>query len=175
MILKEWWYEIKWKFIIARSFPALIHRWKKGEVNVSPYKVRTSFAQLYHLSNYGYRGRTRKIYWDAPMGIVLRCNRIPIAAIGFTIEGSCVRIVQIQGVRDKAEQLGPLRWERLLVELVIAGTRKLKYPRVEIQCAEENKYYSKYNAQTFKLRYDVTARRAGFILQPQGFHYLLLQ
>lgn len=169
-MLKNWLRRIVWKVAIAALFPALVHRWKKGSEDVSSYRVRMSCAKIHE---HGYRGPNYNIYWDAPMGIILQCKR-SVAVIGFITKGDCVRIVQIQGVRGEMEQLKPLRWERLLVELVVAVARTCGYRHVEIQCAEKNKYYNEYNAQTFKLRYNVTARRAGFVLEPQGFHYVLL-
>ena len=111
-----------------------------------------------------------------------------IACIGFVISGSVVHIQQIQGARHRQEELRPLRWEKLLVKIVVEIARQLRFKTVEILPAERNDYYipsdrylkmrrstKKDWQKLLKLRYDVTAKRLGFKwnLEKQVYEYIL--
>ncbi len=97
-------------------------------------------------------------------------------------------IVQLQG-RQLEETLGDaspamqtqyditkevfenLRWERLLVELVMMWARKEGFPALYSLPAKFNGYWcdnDELRSQLFKLRYDVTLERMGFETQSNG-------
>jgi len=89
-----------------------------------------------------------------------------IACISFNVykEKRAVRIVQIQGVRGRRKDLKLLRWERLLVQLVVDWAKAKKLVRVEIQRAQDNRWQKQgaVSLEALKLRYNVTAERSGF-------------
>ena len=139
------------------------------------YRAFLSFATLPIICS-GYRDdRFTNIYWDAPRGIVLaykyfvndRAEYRGIACIGFNINESTVHIRQIQGARYRHEELAPLRWEKLLVKVVIEIAQRLEFKMVEILPAKKNEWLNLGNASQLKLRYDVTAKRIGFKWNPQ--------
>ncbi len=131
----------------------------------------------------GFRDERFDIHWDAPYGIVLAfkyyiaSQEIPraIAYISFKIESGPIHINQLQGMPGRQKELFPLRWEKMLYQLVIEIARRLNFKMVEILPAEQNDYYIpstrllklrhttiKDWRQSLKLRYDVTAKRMGF-------------
>lgn len=94
----------------------------------------------------------------------------PLACIAFEPQGrNGVTIRQIQGKYGaislmKSQTLKKLKWERMLVQVVIEWARKAGLKHIHILPATQNDYYSCDNperAKTFHLRYDVTARRMG--------------
>ncbi|MBI4812698.1 hypothetical protein HY798_04695 [Candidatus Falkowbacteria bacterium] len=115
------------------------------------------------------------VCWDTPCGIVLAHQYLindkkeyrGLACVGFTIEKSIIHIRQIQGARYRQEELLPLRWEKLLVKVVIEIARQLGFKTVEILPAEKNEWRDLISYSQLKLRYDVTAKRMGFKWNPQ--------
>lgn len=152
------------------------------------YSVFLSFPASFMLQR-GYRdNRFPNIYWDATYGIVLAYKHLvngreeyrEIACVGFEIDRSIIHIKQIQGARYRHEELSPLRWEKLLIKVVIEIAQRLGFITVEILPAERNDYYipsdhelesrhisKKDWQQLLKLRYDVVAKRLGFKWDPQ--------
>lgn len=172
---------------------------KNGGVDVNRYMLASDrtryggangygeiFGHFYHDSRYSmvlvYRilvkegGKTREV-------------QEPLALIGFELEEerSAVFINQIQGKRDEQKLLAPLRWEKMLVSIVVDLARFYGLKKVGIQTAANNGYYpkpeggrtltdqDKKRIEGFRMRYDVTARRCGFRLNPEsGKHELSL-
>lgn len=101
-----------------------------------------------------------------------------IACISFNVykEKRAVRIVQIQGVRGRRKDLKLLRWERLLVQLMVDWAKTKKLVRVEIQRAQDNKWQRQgaVSLESLKLRYNVTAERSGFKYDPKKKVYKLI-
>lgn len=101
-----------------------------------------------------------------------------IALISFNISKPkrSLKIVQIQGVKGKRQFLKPLRWEHLLVNIVVDWAKANGFKRVEIQRAEDNKWYQyayAENQEKLKIRYNVTAERYGFIYDKKRRVYSL--
>ena len=82
-----------------------------------------------------------------------RTRRKGIACIGFILEQGAVIVVQIQGVRGEQEILKALRWEQMLLQVVVDWARENKYQRVSV--------IPSYNLKD-NLRYHVTPKKLGF-------------
>lgn len=125
------------------------------------------------------------IYLDSFFNIFLTVSKskrdnfyFPIALISFDIEEDRDTIViwQIQGVRGATKFLKPVRWERMLVSIVVDWARMYNFKMVEIANVGELRFYPKrYNggnmlldrweeelAKRMEFRYSVTAKRLGF-------------
>lgn len=127
-----------------------------------------------HPKNLNFSGDS--IYCDGPYAFALlrraktgfnlsRWFESAIALISFRIfqAKKSVKIVQIQGVKGKHSFLKPLRWERMLVNIVIDWAKANGFKAVEIQRGKDNRWYAhSENKDGFKIRYDVTAERCGF-------------
>lgn len=126
----------------------------------------------------GFRDDRFNIHWDAPYGIALAFRyqmadqEIPraIANIAFKIGSGLIHINQLQGMPGRQKELLPLRWEKMLYQLVVEIARRLNFKMVEILPAEENEYYDpayEARAERLKLRYNITAKRMGFKWNPK--------
>ena len=123
------------------------------------------------------------LYSDGDYGFVLvyqtgrRGPREVLAMIGFEIDKSNVRIVQLQCcVRGQGspELLRKLRWEKMLVQVVIDWAKAhRRFDVVGIVPGKQNDWYSKERAPRLYLRYDVTAQRMGFKLDEEAKLYKL--
>lgn len=125
------------------------------------------------------------IYLDSYFNIFLVVSRFqegsdtyfPIALISFDIEedSDTVVIWQIQGVKGAVQFLKPIRWEKMLVKVIVNWAKEHNFRNVEIADVEELRFYpQKYNrdsplewweeelAKRMKFRYTVTAKRLGF-------------
>jgi len=128
--------------------------------------------------NYGW-GRSSifpSIYTDGMYSIIFTKEQEfvnePLACISFDIMGPrTVVIRQIQGVKDKAHELRHWRWEKMLVSLVVEWAQENNFAVVKIVSAENNGWQHKMPLQMLKLRYDVTAQRLGFKLDPGTGNY----
>lgn len=163
--------------IFKEEFPLRI---KAG----TPRDVRTYGVDFLIGTRHGYCQKYRKIYWDAPCGIVLLHIKDgktrEIACVGFKLNANSVRIVQLQGVREEAEALRGIRWEQMLIQLVVEYAKHFNFKKVCIVSAKQNQYYEGYGNKNniehharLIMRYDVTARRCGFI-PGKEFHTLRL-
>lgn len=96
-------------------------------------------------------------------------------AIGFP-GGSACWVLQIQGVPDKGQYLQRLRWEKMLLAVVIDWSRANGMRFVHVARAAVNRWYKtsrlgEEGQKRLHLRYDVTAERMGF--QPSKFQCTL--
>ena len=143
---------------------------EKKPMALSPFSV-----MLWH--GWGWE-RTEHVFRDEPFGFLLRYNRTPIAGIGFALKERAVIIGQIQGVQGCARELRMLRWERMLVAIVVDWARAHGFLIIKIRRAEHNGYYFKENPRrdldkreiarnaSLKRRYNGTARACGFHPDP---------
>lgn len=161
-----------WSWKISNKFPGLLSKYTKDKSSsLSGYSARVCFRKL-PFFGCGYRGKG-DIYWDAPFGIVLFYNRSPVGSIGFFIKGKRIIVNQIQGVRGSSELLRCLRWERLLLRLIIECAGSLGYRTVEVQPSRKNEWIRFDRKESFKLRYDITATREGLRSDPEVGAYVL--
>jgi len=170
------------KKILQEELPRWIKKEKAGTENL--YSVDISLGK-----SHGRRPPyNREIYWDAPYGIVLLHETVPVACIGFDFGRQNIYIKQIQGVREKQTILSGIRWERLLIEIVIRCGKHFGFKNIRILRAKENFYYFRdydpdevYGPKNYiprnrrlEMRYDVTAERRGFTTG-ERYHTLELQ
>ncbi len=116
------------------------------------------------------------IYCDAEHNLLLRrqLGGLVLAVVGFEQAESSLNIIQLQGMRDPHKTLSFYpQWERYLIECVAHCALHMSKCFVQIQCAEDNKYYTvrkcrkldpKEDAlnRRLKRRYNGTARGLGF-------------
>ena len=112
-----------------------------------------------------YLWETERIYCDGEYTIVLTRYPFPfrryLACLGFDISAhGVVSVVQIQGVRGKQEELRLLRWDRMLLEMLITFARDSGFTEVRVQSSRENRWAKGKN----HLRYDVLPKRMGFTM-----------
>ncbi|MFB6088430.1 MAG: hypothetical protein ABEK36_01485 [Candidatus Aenigmatarchaeota archaeon] len=88
----------------------------------------------------------------------------PLALCGFDVDMKerIMEIRQLQGVKDKQEELRPIQWERMLVKIATDCAEEHGFREARIQPAKHNKYLGKISKDRLKMRYDVTAKRMGF-------------
>lgn len=131
-------------------------------------EVHTSFdPALYSLTSAGKSGVDSRGFWaDAKYSILLdKFGHGSIALIGFDIDDDIVLVKQIQGRQGYKEHLTPLKWERMLLAVVVQVARQSGLKEVRVQPAHKNKWHTVNERATNgrgKMLYDVTARRSGF-------------
>lgn len=124
------------------------------------------------------------VWADAPSGLVLvkkdvwslwglaRSNSA-VAVISFETDGAIVNVKQIQGVRRCRRRLKPLRWEKLLLQLVVDWARENGFARVTVAPSRRNGWlYLVANHNNLKLKYDITAKRLGFTYEKATDSYV---
>jgi|GEM_PF-2056750 len=141
----------------------------------------------------GYRVPFKEIYWESQVGFVLESSveeHTPFAFIGFRMGRDAIDVIQIQGIKGKKEALRPLRWELLLLDLVIEYAKLHGLSRVYVLPARWNSYNPLYNEEfssrkgysaelcreldeRFRLIYDKNALKRGFKLNRDGTRYVL--
>jgi len=117
-------------------------------------------------SGYG-PGKLRAVYADAIYSFVLFKDKDPICNIGFNLEddNDSILVKQIQGVYRKQKELSPLRWEKMLLQIVIDWAKQNKLKKVRVIRSEDSGWYRESNKERCErmyMKYDVTARRMGF-------------
>lgn len=95
------------------------------------------------------------------------CNEEPVAVCSFNanLKDRVMEIKQLQGAKGSQEELDPIQWERMLVQITGDYAKTHNFDEIRIQTAKENKWSHEYNSEQFRrfeLRYDVTADRMGF-------------
>ena len=140
---------------------------KKKEFN--KYDIHLFYSESGDEYGYGYPNYGA-VYFDTRYNFVLLDDGEPICSIGFNrriIRRSVIFIKQIQGVRNKQEELSPLRWEKMLLQIVIDYAKQNKFKRIDvIRSVNHQDYFSdnKKRSQRMYMKYDITARRMGFKL-----------
>jgi hypothetical protein len=122
-------------------------------------------------------GQPSHFYFEGRIGFVLCHDGIGVASVGFNVRPE-LTIVQLQGVKGKRTHLAPLRWERLLVELVAALMDG--HERVHLMPAEEICWYARpfypngisereliRHQRRLYRRYNGTAEALGFCYLPE--------
>ena len=154
-------------------------------------KTNSDHFVLFFVKRRGY-GFFPPIWHDADFGFVLtKPNRnwitkrfskktirdTAIACIGFnvddTLNPSVCTVVQIQGVRGKECDLMSFKWERMLVKLAIDWARGMGVKTMKVVMSVNQRWYYESKKDSFYMKYDVTARRSGFKLNPQEKIYFL--
>lgn len=84
-------------------------------------------------------------------------------------------IRQIQGVRGAEKYLRYLRWEKLLLQVIIDWAFGNGFEEIRVQAARLNRWLSSQEGARarFKMRYDVTPRRMGFVLSENNEYSFL--
>ncbi len=170
---------ILWGRAMRDVFDQTLQRWHRtsDDEDIKRYSYHISFGVF---SEQSMRGRSA-IWWDVQYGIILRKDKKDIACIGFDIKAKENRIVvvQMQGVKGRSQLLENIRWERMLLDCVIAAAQRIGYREVAVAPASKNKWCKdaeKYNPERlkkFQLRYDVTAKRSGFAWDKERELYCL--
>lgn len=182
----------------AKDFPIEVFKNRPHyNIDLTPYvekfkrqELAKNDRYLICLANgYGSYSLTRKIYFDGFYAFILfRAENTDvnviydkaIACIGFEQVGKTIKVVQIQGVSGKKRWLSKIRWEKMLLSILIDWAKANRYKRVEVIRAEESVWYprewqkNRYSNRLRKsmfLRYDVTARRMGFKFVPNAKRY----
>ncbi len=177
-----------------------IGKCRKAGIDLRPYLERfsksscpTRFSYLLFSERRGEDGHYSKkfklcyplgsVYYDASYGFVLAARmfsvfKFPVAVIGFGADtnNSTVIIKQIQGVRGAADFLAGIRWEKLLVSVVVDWARLHGAKKVEIIRAQDNFWYNCGDGERMhrmRFHYDVTAKRCGFRLDEKTKLYVL--
>ncbi|MFH0892771.1 MAG: hypothetical protein V1867_08450 [Candidatus Falkowbacteria bacterium] len=136
------------------------------------YGVKPSIAES-RKGTSGRRDLMGAIWWDCPYGIRLKFLWQTIACLGFTVnDEKTLRVVQLQGVLGKQEYLKGLRWERMLIRLLVGAASELGYEKIYVQPGKDNRWVDK-DIKAYKLRYDVSAKREGFKYDPASGDYVL--
>ena len=155
-------------------------------MSIGKYRMVFSFGACYINDIFGrYHDVFSGIYRDAEYSFLF-CRKVyfrslPLAIISFNpyadpISGAwIVKIRQIQCVGGKRNEnpLYWLRWERMLVQIVVDWARKECFDRVEILPAKQSRWTDKAPLERLYVRYDVTAKRCGFRYDKNSETYML--
>lgn len=143
-------------------------RWRE-RVSEKGYKVYLATGSDYRgYARNGYRIAYRDGKYNFLLHRVTRVNatrrtrRRQIACIGFDVNTeieNCVVVKQIQGVRGEQTALRPLRWEKMLLQIVVDWARGNGFAAVRIEF-----YEGQRRKEEMYLRYKMTAERLGFKL-----------
>lgn len=121
---------------------------------------------------YVYRGARRglgtlyrDIFFDAAYSFVLIKSGKAICSIGFNIDrdNNIIIVKQIQGVKGMQKELSPFRWEKMLLQILIDWAKQYSFKRIDVIRSVDSEWQNEANAQDLYIKYDVTARRMGFI------------
>jgi hypothetical protein len=143
------------------------------QLDTNRYRIET-----YHSFFPGYR---RGIFRDTRLGFELVLVHFPedlvLACVGYTLGlNGTVTIKQIQGKKDSDGSLATLKWERMLLEIVINQAGKSGFQEVRVQKAEDNRWWPRVSEPTrerLRFRYDATAKRRGFRYDNGSGFYVL--
>ena len=173
---------------------------RRVRVNLAPYlrrfakkgfekKASNLPFKVYCDSGRGYRTAFRKeIYHDTDYSFVLVKRSLNPLLLGRGRALACVgldlmpggqneprvSIRKIQGVKGREGGLKPVKWERMLVALVLDWAKAHRFKAVEIQPGEENGWCTLSKQKQFHMRYDVTAKRLGFVRNERGQYECVL-
>ncbi len=116
-----------------------------------------------------------EIFFDAVCSFVLTRSNKALCSIGFDFidRDNDILVSQIQGVRGRQEKLSPFRWEKMLLQILIDWAKQKGFKRIDVIRSTASKWYNKGNAQNLYLKYDVTARRMGFVYDKKREVYSL--
>lgn len=90
-----------------------------------------------------------------------------IAILTFGIFGpNSICIYQVQGGGSCEDKLRFLRWEKMLIYIALQWAREHEIKSVHIISCEECPWYRKHMHKKLYLRYNVTAKRMGFVYRP---------
>jgi hypothetical protein len=82
-----------------------------------------------------------------------------------------VRVAQVQGVKGATDLMRPLRWEKLLYQVMLDWAAANGITQVRVLPAEQNRWFGLHRAERMKMLYDVTAKRMGFRWDPDEHVY----
>lgn len=160
------------EFCSQRSYdlaPRFIAKFIKQSANPRKFK-----PEIYSLrTNYGIGHQGLNIFHDAPYSFTLRAKgglgNKSIATISFEPSNKdAVLVKQIQGKRGEAKYLAPIKWERMLLNLVTNWAKQNGYKTIKVQPASKNR--SDTVRRRGKMVYDITAKRCGFKMDEQGYY-----
>lgn len=146
-------------------YPYLMRFFKEGREERERCDAYSLYAYRSKKEGYG-SVELHAIYVDAVFSFILFKDKNPIANIGFNIEAdNSILVKQIQGVRGRQDELGFLRWEKMLLQIVMDWARRNKFKKISVIRSIDSKWhrdYDKERRERMYLKYDVTARRMGF-------------
>lgn len=76
--------------------------------------------------------------------------------------------------RRALEVLNSYKWERAMIDIVLQWAQEQQAPAAYILPANLNRWLTDRRADQFKMRYDVSAERTGFRMQPNGLYGISL-
>ncbi len=149
-------------------FQEILLRYKRNDLDPALFRIARGQSGV----------KTWNIWNDADLGFVLLYEETPVCSIWFDILRSDrgIFIWQIQGVLGKKDILAGLRWERMLLRLMIEWGRQQGAREVRVIRAERQKYWQNGDEKRrngFYLLYNVSPRREKFS-EGTDFHTLLL-
>lgn len=122
----------------------------------------------YKESGRGYGpGKLHAIFVDAVYSLVLFKGTNPVCNIGFNLgeDNSSILVKQIQGIQGKHKELSSLRWEKILLQIVVDWARRNNLKKVSVIRSVDSDWHNSSNKERCErmyIKYDVTARRMGF-------------
>lgn len=152
--------ESVWRFDQSRLVAFLARYWKSDNDSDRQSRFELILTEYKNVGPWVYD----EFFRDARYTFHLRYEHATVAGIGFDIvEDKVIVVTQIQGMKGATESLKLLKWERLLLAIVVAWARDQEYKEVRVQRAEKNIWIGHGNSRSsFKMHYDVTAKRSGF-------------
>lgn len=141
-------------------------------------------------SNPGYGDmENRAICWETPTGFVLWFKEKPLIAVGLEFGHKTLSIRQLQGVKGSAIPEAIRDWPLRLIRALVRYARLTGFESVRVYRAHTSTFYTfpdldidlgpEYYAlreklrERLRLRYDGTARRAGFTKHADYYELVL--
>lgn len=128
----------------------------------------------------GYEYGLSKIYRDADFGFIL-CKKKRLwlkflATIMFDVDpkSNDILVKQIQGVRKRHTDLKCVKWERMLLRLVIDWAASQSFNKIEVIQSKNSSWYLDRRKEAMYLHYDVTAKRLGMKFDNDSQKYVLV-
>lgn len=148
---------------------------KKGQIIPTGCSLATAYGTGYGLKERSCTYAWKHLYRDGLYGFVLHIETLPVALITWDLDPSDDRVIvvkQIQGVARKKGELAPLRWEKMLVQIVIDWAQSSGMREVHVITGRSHPWYISSRDAEMHLKYDVTARRMGFVFNEACGRYV---
>lgn len=143
-------------YLLEKDFLAGLIKQSAPDIDLKHYTIRMDFGK-------GQSIRHLCMFYDAPYTFRLCYDSEPIASISFSAEDGAVLVRQIQGVKGSQDKLKPLKWERALLAVVCDWVADNNVPEVMVLPSHKNRWSNISVSESGRMRYDVTAKRSGFV------------
>ncbi|MBI3572058.1 hypothetical protein HY091_00790 [Candidatus Kaiserbacteria bacterium] len=144
------------------------------KAGVEPAEAARYSVEFFECKHTGYHTvNASSIYWESKSGFVLSYNGRAIACTAVEVKRTHLFIKQVQGVSGFKQELGLLRWERLLFKIAAEYARALGLREARSIRSEDQRYYPengrsaqlddhRQRAERMHVIYDKTPLRLGF-------------